>query len=133
MVPRVDLKVFDIDGEPADLRRFMQEHRLKKVPVYSGDIDHIVGLIYAKSLFLHEQPDLRRLLRPVRYVPEQTRLDQLLEHFRHTKTQIAIVVDEFGGTAGLVTSSARSSRRSGRPLCRRSSRSTIERFWWPAV
>ena len=103
MVPRVDLKVFDIDGEPADLRRFMQEHRLKKVPVYSGDIDHIVGLIYAKSLFLHEQPDLRRLLRPVRYVPEQTRLDQLLEHFRHTKTQIAIVVDEFGGTAGLVT------------------------------
>ncbi|HUW82775.1 MAG TPA: hemolysin family protein [Phycisphaerae bacterium] len=103
MVPRVDLKAFDIDGEPADLRRFMQEHRLKKVPVYTGDIDHIEGLIYAKNLFLHEHEDLRRLLRPVRYVPEQMRLDQLLEHFRHTKTQIAIVVDEFGGTAGLVT------------------------------
>jgi len=103
MVPRVDLKAFDIDSHPEDLRRFMQEHRLKKVPVYRGDIDHIVGLIYAKSLFLHEQQDLRRLLRPVRYVPEQMRLDQLLEHFRHTKTQIAIVVDEFGGTAGLVT------------------------------
>jgi len=103
MVPRVDLKAFDIDGKPADLRRFMQEHRLKKAPVYRGDIDHIEGLIYAKSLFLHEQQDLRRLLRPVRYVPEQMRLDQLLEHFQHTKTQIAIVVDEFGGTAGLVT------------------------------
>ena len=103
MVPRVDLKAFDIDGEPAELRRFMQEQRLRKVPLYTGDIDHIEGLIYAKNLFLHEQEDLRRLLRPVRYVPEQMRLDQLLEHFRHTQTQIAIVVDEFGGTAGLVT------------------------------
>ena len=51
MVPRVDLQAFDIDGEPASLRRFMQEHRLKKVPVYRSDIDHIVGLVYAKSLF----------------------------------------------------------------------------------
>lgn len=103
MVPRVDVKAFDIAAEPDLLRRFMRQHRLKKVPVFEGNIDHIVGLVYAKRLFVERQSTLRELIRPVRFVPEQMRLDQLLEHFRQSSTQLAIVVDEFGGTAGLVS------------------------------
>jgi putative hemolysin len=103
MVPRVDIKAFDVNAQPEALRDFMRRHRLKKVPAFDGDIDEMVGVIYAKRLFLQRQTDLRRLVQPVRYVPEQMRLDQLLQHFRQTRTQLAIVVDEFGGTAGLVT------------------------------
>jgi len=106
MVPRVDVQAFDVDGDPEQLRQMMCRTKLKKVPIYEHDIDHIVGLIYAKELFLDgcaPARSLRQLLRPVRFVPEQMKLAQLLEHFRQTRTQLAIVVDEYGGMAGLVT------------------------------
>ncbi len=108
MVPRVDVQAFDLAGDPEHLRELMRRTRLKKVPVYEQDLDRIVGLIYAKDVFLEaaakDRPHrpLRDLVRPVRFVPEQITLAHLVAHFRQTRTQLAIVVDEYGGMAGLV-------------------------------
>ncbi len=103
MVPRVEMKVFDIDSSPDELRGLMRATHLTKVPVYRRSPDNIVGLIYAKILFLDRDKPLRKLVMPVRFVPELITVEQLLLHFRKTRSQIAIAVDEFGGTAGLVT------------------------------
>ncbi len=113
MTPRVDMVAFNIKEPPEMLlARFRQSH-LAKIPVYEGQVDNIIGLIYAKTLLLEigsaggtgdglRRVDLRRLIQPVRFVPEQQTLERLLVHLRQTKTQIAIVVDEFGGLAGVV-------------------------------
>ena len=107
MVPRVDVATFEITGEADALHRLIQRTRVSKVPVYEGDIDHMVGVIYTRQFLLARAGpgpvDLRRLVRQVRYVPELQRVDQLLAEFRKSGTQLAIVVDEYGGTAGLVT------------------------------
>ena len=103
MVPRVEVEAFDIDGSPEDLRMMMRATRLTKIPVYDNSIDNLVGLVYAKVLFFEPDKPLRDLVTPVRFVPELITGEQLLQHFRKTKSQIAIVVDEFGGMAGLVT------------------------------
>jgi putative hemolysin len=112
MTPRVDMVAFnltDSGGCEALLALFRKSH-LAKIPVYEGPIDNIVGLIYAKALLLEmgsaggdlKKVDLRKLLQPVRFVPEQQTLERLLVHLRQTKTQLAIVVDEFGGLMGVV-------------------------------
>jgi CBS domain containing-hemolysin-like protein len=103
MVPRVELRAYDVNASPSGLRDLMRSTRLKRIPVYDGAIDNIVGLVYAKVLFLEPDKKLRDLLMPVRFVPEMISCEQLLEHFRKTRTQLAIVVDEYGGVAGLVT------------------------------
>ncbi len=103
MVPRVEMVTFDI-REPAErLRELMRRTRLTKVPVHEGSIDRILGLIYAKVLFFEPDKPLRELIQPVHFVPELISLEQLLEHFRRTRSQIAVAVDEYGGVAGLVT------------------------------
>ena len=103
MVPRVEMVTFDI-REPAErLRELMRQTRLTKVPVHEGSIDRILGLIYAKVLFFEPDKPLRELIQPVHFVPELISLEQLLEHFRRTRSQIAVAVDEYGGVAGLVT------------------------------
>jgi putative hemolysin len=81
----------------------MRESRRKKVPVYEESVDNIVGLVYAKMLFLEPAKTLRQMLMPVRFVPELSTCEQLLHHFRQTRTQLAIAVDEYGGMAGVVT------------------------------
>jgi putative hemolysin len=103
MVPRVEVVMFDINGPPEELRGVMRRTRLTKIPVYDEAIDNIVGLVYAKVLFFEPDKPLRDLVTPVRFVPELITGEQLLQHFRQTKSQIAIAVDEFGGMAGLVT------------------------------
>ncbi len=103
MVPRVEVQMFDVSGPPAELRNLMRSTRLTKIPVYDGAIDNIIGLVYAKILFFEPDKPLRDLVTPVRFVPELITGEQLLQHFRDTKSQIAIAVDEFGGMAGLVT------------------------------
>jgi putative hemolysin len=115
MTPRVDMVAFNLGGGGAGggaealLALFRKSH-LAKIPVYEGPIDNIIGLIYAKTLLLEmgatggdlKKIDLRKLVQPVRFVPEQQTLERLLVHLRQTKTQLAIVVDEFGGLAGVV-------------------------------
>lgn len=103
MIPRVEMKVCDLDAPPDMLRKLMRETQFKKIPVYEKSLDNIVGLVYAKVLFLQPVRSLRQIVTPVRFVPELITGEQLLAHFRSTKSQIAIAVDEYGGLAGLVT------------------------------
>jgi putative hemolysin len=102
MVPRVEVTAFDVNGSPEKLRELMRSTRRKRVPVYDGSIDNVVGLIYAKVLFLQQIRRLRDIVMPVRFVPQTITCEQLLQHFRSTRTQIAVVVDEYGGMAGVV-------------------------------
>jgi len=103
LVPRVDMIAFAIDDGPQTLRRLLREHRLPKIPVFEEDIDHTLGLIYAKDLFLYPEYSLRQLIKPVSFVPELITLTQLINYFRETQSQLAMVVEEHGGVMGLVT------------------------------
>jgi putative hemolysin len=103
MIPRVEVTMFDVNGPAEELRNLMRGTRLTKIPVYDGVVDEIVGLVYAKILFFEPDKPLRELVTPVRFVPELITAEQLLLHFRQTRSQLAIAVDEFGGVAGLVT------------------------------
>jgi CBS domain containing-hemolysin-like protein len=103
MVPRVDMIASELQDDPDDLRRIMGERHLPKLPVYDGDMDHIIGLVYAKDLFLDPDSEIEDILRPVRFIPEVVTLTQALHHFQQTRSQLAIVVDEHGGVVGLVT------------------------------
>ncbi len=103
MVPRVDMVAHDIDNPPTKLAELFRTSGLVKIPVYRGDLDSTEGLIYAKDVLLKPEAKPESLLRPVHYVPEAGTVEKLLQQFRQTRTQIAIAVDEYGGTAGLVT------------------------------
>jgi putative hemolysin len=103
MVPRVKMTAYEIHGSREGLCELMRTTRYKKIPVYDRSLDNISGLVYAKVLFLNPDEPLKDLVQPVRFVPELATCEQLLLHFRSTKTQLAIAVDEYGGVAGLVT------------------------------
>jgi putative hemolysin len=117
MTPRVDMVAYNLRAPQHDppgaaydrLIEIFRKTRLTKLPVYEGDgtqTDNVIGLIYAKTLLLEPDPrraDIRKLIQPVRFVPEFQSLEKLLTHFRKTKTQLAMVVDEYGSIVGLVT------------------------------
>lgn len=106
MTPRVDMHAFDLDDPPAELDTLIRKCRHSRIPVYRGDLDHIHGVVYARQVLLRQpgtRQQLRALVRNIRFVPEFQRADALMIEFRKTGTTMAIVVDEYGGTAGLVT------------------------------
>jgi CBS domain containing-hemolysin-like protein len=108
MVPRIDVIAVEIETPLRDALQVVIAGAHSRVPVYKESIDHIVGLLYAKDLLktLRDCPTdlpLRALLRPAHFVPESKRLDELLEELQRTKVHMVIVVDEYGGTAGIVT------------------------------
>jgi putative hemolysin len=108
MVPRTDMVCLDVETPTAEILPALREHLHSRVPVYEGSIDVIVGILYAKDLlpFMEGLPpdfDLRAHLHPPYFVPESKRADALLQEFQAKRVQMAIVVDEYGGTAGLVT------------------------------
>ena len=102
MVPRVDMVAYDVTASPAGLIDLLRRTRLRRIPVYEGDVDHIIGLIHAKRLLLQPDKPLRDLVMPAVFVPEAGNVERLLMQFRVRQVQTAIVVDEYGGTAGLV-------------------------------
>jgi putative hemolysin len=103
MVPRVDMAAFDLADSRDKLVAMLRTRRHTRIPVHKGDVDHITGLIHARDLYVNPDVPLAKLVHPVGFVPEQMTADKLLAHFRGSRTQFAIVVDEFGGVAGLVT------------------------------
>ncbi|MFP4053284.1 MAG: hemolysin family protein [Phycisphaerae bacterium] len=103
MVPRVDMVAYDVNDDPAGLAKLFRTTGLRKIPVYDGDLDHVVGTVHAKRQLLQPTAPLARLVSDVIYVPEAADLEKLLLQFRVRRRQSAIVVDEYGGTAGLVT------------------------------
>ena len=108
MVPRVDVLALSVTESVSAATTLMAESGHSRLPIYEENIDHVLGILHARDLLSiagQEGPprDLRTLLHPVRFVPETRRLDQLLPEFLAQRSQMAIVVDEYGGTAGLVT------------------------------
>jgi magnesium and cobalt transporter len=102
--PRMDL--LDIAADYDELLALVIETAHSRFPVYDGNRDNVIGILMAKDLLkLQRSPDLnlRTLLRPAVYVPESKRLPDLLREFRSNRNHLAIVIDEFGNTAGLIT------------------------------
>jgi magnesium and cobalt transporter len=107
MIPRSQMDVIDI-GEPADkFIRFVIEKAHSRFPVTENDKNNVIGILLAKDLLRYhsgeEEFNVRDMLRPVVFIPESKRLNVLLKDFRTNRNHIAIVVDEYGGVAGLVT------------------------------
>ncbi len=102
MQPRVDMFAFDVSERPSRVKERMRRHGLTKAPVYVGNIDRVVGMVHLRQLILRPDASLDRLVQPVPFVPEQKTVESLLEFFRKTQTDVAIVVDEYGGIAGSV-------------------------------
>lgn len=108
MTPRTRMAALPMATTLPEVLTMIAEHRYSRYPVYAEDRDHVVGILHVKDLARHisqDQPtfDLATLVRPAIFAPETLGLEQMLKRFRHEHIQIAIVVDEFGGTAGLVT------------------------------
>ena len=107
MVPRTDMVCIPNDMSIEELSKLAAENQYTRYPVYDEDIDHITGLIHVKDLFSLSINDevcpLKMLEREIMLVPETITMDKLVLEFKRRKSQMAIVVDEFGGTSGLIT------------------------------
>jgi CBS domain containing-hemolysin-like protein len=109
MIPRIDIVSVSSDSDIPTLLIEIKKNLHSRIPVYKDRIDNIVGIIYAKDLldFVNKPKkasvSLESLARPAYFVPEPKKIDELLREFQNEKIHMAIVVDEYGGTAGLVT------------------------------
>jgi gliding motility-associated protein GldE len=107
MTSRLDMEDIEIKSTFRSVIDFIIDSGYSRIPVFSGTEDHIKGILYIKDLLPYiEKPDSFRwqsLIRPAYFVPETKKIDDLLEEFRTNKIHMAIVVDEFGGTSGIVT------------------------------
>ena len=108
MVPRIDVSALEVNTSIPDAIQLVLNSGHSRLPVYEESIDHIVGLLYAKDLLrIHvrdgEQAQISKLLRPAYYVPEAKKVDELLKEMQARGVHLSIVVDEYGGMAGLVT------------------------------
>ena len=108
MVPRTDITAIPRGCALPDLVKVFRDHGHTRLPVYVGDLDHIVGLVNVKDLVLYladapENFDLDAIMRPIHYTPQSKKVDELLHQMQTEKVHIMIVLDEYGGTAGLVT------------------------------
>ena len=108
MVPRTDIVAVPSDSSFEEVARIIVERGYSRVPVFEETIDNIVGIVYAREVlgFLAngaKPADIKAIARPPYFVPESKKVDELLTEMRKNKLSIAIVVDEYGGTAGLVT------------------------------
>jgi len=106
MTPRIDIFAISVDEPFEEVLRKILEKGYSRNPVYKDNIDHIIGVLYAKDLLAHLNKTSfkwQNLVRAAFFVPENKKLDDLLDDFRGRKNHLAIVVDEYGGTCGLVS------------------------------
>jgi len=108
MVPRIDIVAVPADSSFEDVARVIVERGYSRIPVFEDTIDNIVGVVYARAVLDYlansaKPADIKGMARPPYFVPESKKVDELLAEMRQNKLSIAIVVDEYGGTAGLVT------------------------------
>jgi len=106
MVPRTEIVAVPEELDLAGLIAMARQHRISRFPVYRDDLDHIVGVVHVKDLVGVDRTSKAKahdIMRRVPAIPETLRLDQALAEFRRQHAQLAIVIDEYGGTAGLVT------------------------------
>jgi putative hemolysin len=111
MVPRVDMACIPSEAKLNSILRLIKKMGHSRIPVYKETIDNIIGILYTKDLLVvyeqwyksKEKFDLKKIIRRAYFVPENKKIDDLLDVFQRDKIQIAIAIDEYGGTAGLVT------------------------------
>ena len=109
MVPRIDMISISVDADINKLLDVIKINMHSRIPVYQDKVDNIIGIIFAKDLLPYLDKDTPKdfkaqaLVRKAYFVPEQKKIDELLREFQTEKIHMAIVVDEYGGTAGLVT------------------------------
>jgi CBS domain containing-hemolysin-like protein len=108
MVPRIDVLAMDVNTPLQNAARQIVDSGHSRVPVYEETIDNVVGMLYAKDLLkvipeADEEQGIRKYLRPAYFVPESKKVDELLSEMQDKGVHLAIVVDEYGGMAGIVT------------------------------
>jgi putative hemolysin len=111
MVPRIGIRAVDVNDPIDEVLDVIVRAGHSRLPVYQENLDEIIGILYAKDLLPYlnangsrlKEIDLRKLVRPPVYVPETKAVDEMLHEMQVTKRHMAIVVDEYGGTAGLIT------------------------------
>ncbi len=108
MVPRTDMQALPASAAIPEALAHIRRHRHSRVPLFDGDLDHIVGVLYAKDLLgaredAGEAREVRALARPAFFVPEMMRAKALIREFQSRRLHLAVVVDEYGGTSGIVS------------------------------
>ena len=109
MTPRTHIIAVSVEATVDEILEIIVEENFSRIPVYENSIDNIIGLLYVKDLFAlikkstEWEISLRDLIRPAYFVPEYKKIDELFKEMQKSKTHIAIVIDEYGGTAGLIT------------------------------
>jgi putative hemolysin len=102
MVPRAEVEAINVEGSVKELRDRMVETGLSKMLIYKDNIDNIIGYVHGYELFRHPKT-IRSVMRPVNFIPGTMPADDLLQMFIKQRRHVAVVVDEFGGTAGMLT------------------------------
>jgi len=103
---RMDVVAIDIEMDYNEVNKKIKDTRYSRLPVFENNLDSIKGILYVKDLMINEEQaerDWKTLIRPAFFVPEYKKIDDLLKEFKTKHTHIAIVVDEYGGTSGIVT------------------------------
>ncbi len=107
MIPRIDMQCVDINHEREEIFKRIMKMPYSRVPVYKGNVDNVIGIVYTKDLLTalrnRELIIMEDIMRQAYFVPETKKISELLEEFRKGRMHLAIVVDEYGVTAGLVT------------------------------
>jgi putative hemolysin len=107
MIPRPDVVALDVDTKPEMIVKIVLEEGYSRLPVYKGTIDNILGIVYTKDLLgMIEYRNLILLhdvIRPAYFVPETKRISQLMRELQQQRSHMAVVIDEFGGTEGIIT------------------------------
>lgn len=103
MIPRTEMICLNTEWSIHENIKTASIEMRTRYPVCAGDKDHIIGFVHIKELFMTGIEDYTALIRPILSVPESTSIDYLLKQMKETKTQISIIIDEYGGTSGLVT------------------------------
>ena len=108
MVPRIDMIMAEVDTPRDDVLALIAEHGHSRIPIYEESVDQVVGVVHVKEIVRagpaeEDGATVRGCMRPVIFVPESKKIDELLREFQDRKSHLAIVVDEYGGTSGMVT------------------------------
>lgn len=107
LTPRVDILAADITTPPKKFASIFKNNHYSRIPVYKGTIDNIVGVLHERDfyekMYFDKDIDIESMLIAVEYIPKNTKISELLRIFQHARCHMAVVVDEFGGTVGIIT------------------------------
>ena len=106
MRPRIEVAAIDVESTPEEVWDVLRTERYSRYPVYRDSLDDVVGVFLAKDLWLHDGPEpfaLTSFVREVLFVPDSRRAELILDDLRRSRAHMAVVLDEYGGTAGIVT------------------------------